>query len=218
MRRWLRIGRRLVLGVAALWLAGLAWFVEVSLAPAPDHATATDAIVVLTGGRLRLETGLDLLGAGKAQKLFVSGVNPHVERGDLERVVGPLPDADSGRVTLGYSAADTEGNARETAQWMRQQGYRSLRLVTSWYHMRRSLVEFERAMPDIRIVPEPVFAVHAEPTPWNDWLDVALLAAGEYNKYLFTLVRPRVSAVWPGAVPPRQVAASAESAPLVHRR
>ena len=42
---------------------------------------------------------------------------------------------------LGREADNTHGNARETAGWMRGEGYRSLRLVTSWYHMRRSLLE-----------------------------------------------------------------------------
>src|ERR1700736_5683632 len=60
-------------------------------------------------------------------------------------------------VVLGHRAVDTLGNAGETAQWMRQQGFHSLRLVTAWYHMRRSLLEFELAMPEIEIVPHPVF-------------------------------------------------------------
>jgi uncharacterized SAM-binding protein YcdF (DUF218 family) len=145
MRRASRTGRWLVAFAAATavaWLGGFAWFVYGSLSLSGNHDVATDAIVVLTGGRSRLETGLELLGAGKARKLLVSGVNPRVDRAELERVVGPLPDLDSDRVTLGYAAGNTEGNARETADWMRRQGYASLRLVTSWYHMRRSLAEF----------------------------------------------------------------------------
>lgn len=180
-----------------LWGAGLAWFVHSSLTMAADPSE-TDAIVVLTGGRLRLEAGLDLLGAGRAQKLFVSGVNPHVDRSELLRAAGHAGGEDLNRIALGYEADNTLGNARETAGWMQQQGYRSLRLVTSWYHMHRSLLEFERAMPETRIIAEPVFAAH-EGDAWSGWVDVALLTVNEYDKYLATLVRPEIATIWPHA-------------------
>lgn len=178
-----------------LWAGGLAWFVHRSLTIAADPAVKTDAIVVLTGGRLRLEAGLDLLGAGRARKLFISGVNPHVDRVELMRVAGH-PDSDLSRIAIGHDADNTLGNARETAGWMQQEGYRSLRLVTSWYHMERSLLEFERAMPDTRIVADPVFG-RIESS--EHWLDIALLTVSEYDKYLATIVRPAVLRIWPQA-------------------
>ena len=45
----------------------------------------------------------------------------------------------------------------ETAAWMRSEGYRSLRLVTAGYHMRRSLFEFARAMPEMRIIDQEIW-------------------------------------------------------------
>jgi uncharacterized SAM-binding protein YcdF (DUF218 family) len=194
-----------------LWGVGLVWFVQSSLTMTADPKTETDAIVVLTGGRLRLEAGLDLLGSGRAQKLFISGVNPHVHRLELMRVNGHADDQDLSRIVIGHAADNTLGNARETADWMRQQGYRSLRLVTSWYHMRRSLVEFERAMPDTLIVPEPVFAGRPEDDALSAWFGIAVLTISEYNKYLATLVRPEISAIWPRAGEARP-ASAAESA------
>jgi len=195
--RWRRAAGWFAAGAATtmvLWVGGLVWFVGSSLSMAADPAIETDAIVVLTGGRLRLEIGLDLLGAGRARKLFVSGVNPRVDRSELMRVAGHA-DGDPSRIVIGHDADNTLGNARETAGWMQQEGYRSLRLVTSWYHMERSLLEFERAMPDVVIVAEPVFAGHVE--GGEHWLDIALLTVNEYDKYLATLVRPAVVKVWP---------------------
>jgi uncharacterized SAM-binding protein YcdF (DUF218 family) len=201
VRRGVRILGWFAAGAATtllLWLAGLAWFVYSSLTMAADRATATDAIVVLTGGKLRVETGLDLLSAGRAQKLFISGVNPRVDRPALMRVAGHS-GGDASRIVLGYHADDTLGNARETAGWMRQEGYRSLRLVTSWYHMRRGLLELKRAMPEVSIVAEPVFAGPVDGDGWSGWIDLAMLAVSEYDKYLGTLVRPGVVAIWPRA-------------------
>jgi uncharacterized SAM-binding protein YcdF (DUF218 family) len=187
-----------VVGTVVLaWFAGLVWFVASSLSIAGDPAGGTDAIVVLTGGRLRLESGIDLLGAGKARKLFISGVNHRVDREDLMRVFEPVADRASCCIVLGHDSDNTYGNARETAHWMRHEGFTSLRLVTSWYHMRRSLLEFHRAMPDMTIVAAPVFPRRDEPEPAGAWLGAASLTVGEYNKFLAAWLRPAVQAVWP---------------------
>jgi uncharacterized SAM-binding protein YcdF (DUF218 family) len=198
IRRWLRASGWFAAGVVTtmvLWVVGLLWFVHSSLTMASDPSR-TDAIVVLTGGRLRLEAGLDLLGAGRARKLFVSGVNPHVDRIELMRVAGHADDEDLNRIVIGHDADNTLGNARETAGWMQQEGYSSLRLVTSWYHMQRSLLEFQRVMPQTRIVAEPVFAGH-EGEAWSGWIDVGMLTVSEYDKYLATLVWPEIATIWP---------------------
>jgi len=207
--RWRRArkiaaGGLIVLGL--FWLGGLAWFVHSSLNIATDDTMSTDAIVVLTGGRLRVETALELLGAGRAQKLFISGVNPHVDRVALLRFAGRADMGDADRIVIGHEAENTLGNARETAEWMRREGYRSLRLVTSWYHMRRSLLEFERAMPDTLIIAEPVFAAHSDPEPWPERFDAALLTVGEYNKFLATLVWPDFAALWQRTASPGHAA------------
>jgi uncharacterized SAM-binding protein YcdF (DUF218 family) len=215
--RWRRALKLTALTLALLglpWLGGLVWFVHSSLTIAIDRTTSTDAIVVLTGGRLRVETALNLLGAGGAQKLFVSGVNPHVDRVALLRVAGRTDETDAARIDIGHEAENTLGNARETAEWMQRQGYRSLRLVTSWYHMRRSLLEFRRAMPDALIVAEPVFASRSDSQAWSEWFDVAVLTVAEYDKFLATLVRPQLAVFWPRAALSSQAERLAEAAAI----
>jgi uncharacterized SAM-binding protein YcdF (DUF218 family) len=177
--------------IAALvvWFAGLGWFVASSLAIRGDTTTPTDAIVVLTGGRLRLEAGLALLAAGKGRRLFISGVNPRVDRAALLRALGTTAEREACCIVLGRRSDDTAGNAGETAGWMRRQGFNSLRLVTSWYHMRRAVLEFRRAMPRLAIVPQPVFAPHVDPEGWWGWHGAALLVLGEYHKYLAAWLR-----------------------------
>jgi uncharacterized SAM-binding protein YcdF (DUF218 family) len=193
MRRLLRLLRLLAVAIAAafvLWVAGLGWFLYQGLGAGSDRTAPTDAIVVLTGGRFRLESGIDLLEAHRARKLFISGVNQHVDRAALLRVLGPLPDSASCCIVLGHDAADTYGNARETAGWMQREGYHSLRLVTSWYHIPRSRLEFERAMPEIAVVLNPVFPIHTEGEDWHVRAEVVPLVIREYDKYLVALARP----------------------------
>jgi uncharacterized SAM-binding protein YcdF (DUF218 family) len=177
-----------------LWLAGLSWF---ATPPAVEsRAAPTDAIVVLTGGSLRVQSGIELLREGKGRKLFVSGVNQQVDLDDLLRVSGNIPDWTAVWalccVVLGHESDDTLGNAHETARWMRSQGFRSLRLVTAWYHMPRSLLEFDRAMPEIDIVAHPVFPDQVKQEHWWAWHGTAALLVNEYNKYLAALVRPLI--------------------------
>lgn len=161
----------------------------------------TDAIVVLTGGSLRLHSGIALLREGKGRKLFISGVNQQVDLEDLLRSSGDTSELAQDRasccVVLGRQADDTLGNARETAQWMRQQGFHSLRLVTAWYHMPRSLLEFNRVMPEIEIVAHPVFPEQVKQEHWWAWPGTAALLVNEYGKYLATLFRPFVEQLQP---------------------
>ena len=179
-----------VLALAGAWCGGLLWFVLQIPTAVADPDSTTDAIVVLTGGSLRVESGLALFAAGKAEKLFISGVYHGVEVGDLLRVSRQAPDRVACCIALGHAADSTFGNARETAQWMRAEAFHSLRLVTANYHMPRSLLEFARAMPGIEIVPFPVFPDISRGPDW--WMRPAgfALAVAEYDKYLVALARP----------------------------
>jgi uncharacterized SAM-binding protein YcdF (DUF218 family) len=174
-------------GCGILWLDGLLWFATPP--PADTRPAPTDAIVVLTGGSLRLQSGIDLLRDGKGRKLFVSGVGQQV---DLEDLLGSgnLPDWALCCIVLGHQADNTLGNAQETAQWIRSQGFHSLRLVTAWYHMPRSLLEFGRALPEIDIVAHPVFPDQVKQANWWARRGTAALLVSEYMKYLGALSRP----------------------------
>lgn len=175
--------------VVAAWGAGLAWFVAQIPVRVDDPATRTDAIVVLTGGAQRLSTGLELLAQGRADRLFVSGVHRDVDVEELLRVSQKTRDEFACCIDLGHEARDTIGNARETARWMAERGSRSLRLVTSYYHLPRSLLEFRRAMPHVEVVAHPVFAPELARGPWWWRPKSASLIVVEYNKYLLARVR-----------------------------
>ena len=173
------------------WAVGLVWFARHLPSVVADPDRRTDAIVVLTGGQGRLRQGLDLLSARKADKLFVSGVHRGVEAAQLLEISRRAPEELACCVTLGYEADDTHGNAMESARWIGEQGFRSLRLVTATYHMPRSLLEFRRAMPEIEIVPHPVFSPRFKQEDWWRWPGSASLLATEYSKYLLAFLGAR---------------------------
>ena len=191
-RRWPKITLSVLAGAALLWLAGFIIF-AVSLPTAPaDENEPTDAIVVLTGGSLRLETGLRLLDAQLGKKLFVSGVHRGNDVEELMRVSRQTPSRADCCIVLGYEADNTAGNARETADWIAREGYASIRLVTAAYHMPRSLLEFSREMPAVELVAHPVFPDHVKTLEWYRYPGTAALIAGEFSKTVLVALQTGV--------------------------
>jgi uncharacterized SAM-binding protein YcdF (DUF218 family) len=143
------------LALLLLWFGGFIWFLRAVQEMAADVGAA-DAIVVLTGGTERVETGFRLLEEGAAPRLFVSGVHPDSRLADLARGAGMDLARLAGRVELGHAAASTRGNAVEIAAWARPRQIATIRLVTAGYHMPRARSELRRTMPALRVMPYPV--------------------------------------------------------------
>ncbi len=180
--------------IVGLWAYGLLQFVdEIPEFQDPD-TIRTDAIVVLTGGSGRLEEGLRLLTDMWADKLFVSGVYRGVDIDRLLEMSRQSPENLACCIEIGHAADNTEGNAAETAAWMYRHGFKSLRIVTSSYHLPRSLLEFRYALPDVRLVPHPVFADHVKLRQWWFWPGTAQLIVGEYNKCILVRIRQWIEA------------------------
>lgn len=169
--------------------AGFVAFARTVASYVPGPLPRADAIVVLTGGELRLLEGAKLLKEGRGTRLLISGVNPHTSRDDLRRVSGLPPRLFSARVDLDYAAHTTSGNADETRTWAKSKGFSKLIVVTSSYHMPRSLMEFRRTMPGSTLLPHPVISnrVHAAQW-WKDAYTMRVLLA-EYVKLLPSAVR-----------------------------
>ena len=186
----------LVYCLALFWLGGFLRFVEdLQGLETPHEERMTDAIVVLTGGAERIDAGLKLLQAGQAKRMLITGVNKGTSADMLQQLRGQYPaQLFACCVSLGTAAEDTVGNAAEAAVWAQKEGYKSLRLVTGAYHLPRSLVEFRRFMPAIELVAHPVYTEHVRLADWWRNPGTARLLAGEFNKYMVSLVRARLLA------------------------
>ena len=149
--------------------------------PAPATAKATDAAVVLTGGPGRIDHAIDVLKARQAQRLLVAGVDPAVTKPDLARRIPGSRQWLACCVDLGSESVDTRSNAEEAGRWLAKHDYRSVRLITSDWHMRRARYEFQKVLGGkYRLVTD---GVRTEPS--------LVTLFGEYNKYLL-----RRLAVW----------------------
>lgn len=125
--------------LAIAWSLGFAVFMLAL--PGPLEATTTDAIVVPTGGPGRIDRGLDLLARRQAKRMLVTGVGPGVRAIDLARANKASTRLFACCVDLGADAVDTRSNAEETATWVRRHDYRTIRLVTSDWHLTRARME-----------------------------------------------------------------------------
>ena len=177
--------------IALAWVSGLFAFAgRIQRMTPPTMPPPADGIVALTGGSdLRLKTATDLLEAAEGRRLLVSGVNPVATRQDLWTVTGAAKPLFDCCVDLGFKAADTVGNARETAEWARALHYRSLILVTADYHMPRAMVELEAAAPGVRVTPYPIATPDLDARRWLDDRRGVGRMAKEYCKYLVALTR-----------------------------
>lgn len=188
LRRIFIAASTFLLGILIIWSAGFFLFAnKIKSFTTPPTTVHTDAIVVLTGGAERINTGLDLLQSGSAEKLLISGVD---ERVTLDKIMsmwkGHINNPDC-CIFIGHMAQNTRENAAETRQWADQMYVRSLRLVTSSYHMPRAIAEFHAAMPDIKILPHPVIPGRVEASGWKN--PPLIVMANEYNKAILGSVR-----------------------------
>ena len=180
--------------VFSLWLiCFLRFFSSIPLINSMGQSKA-DAIIVLTGGEKRLAAGFDLLVADSSNLLFVSGVNASVKLSDIQRIAQDQGIALDEKyieccVKLGYSAFNTRGNATESAEWIAKNRIRSIFLVTSNYHINRSLLEFRLIMPDLKIHEYPVVLNNVMLEEWWRHPSSMRLLVTEYHKFMYTAAK-----------------------------
>ncbi len=169
-------------GIAVLaWALGFAAFML--LLPQPLDGTTTDAIVVPTGGPGRIDRGLALLRDHQAKRMLVTGVAPGVRPIDLALEYRTSPRLFDCCIDLGADAVDTRSNAEETAQWVETHDYRTVRLVTSDWHLPRARMELSAVLG-------PKVIVRGDGVPGSPRLGTLV---NEYNKLILRRI-----ALWIG--------------------
>ncbi len=166
-----------------LWGLGWLWFAtNIALAMPDETPQKTEAIVVLTGGNGRVNTGMNLLSDGVAERLFISGVHDGTSKEDILKSWEDRNERTPCCFDLGYHATDTMGNAVEVKEWIIKNNIKNVLLVTSSYHMTRAQLELSKVLPDIEITPYPVLTSDFEAWKGRFWK----LSFSEYNK---TIIR-----------------------------
>ena len=191
MAAFIRLVRIVVAGVlivCGLLIAGFFLFAGTIKRDA-GVPQAAHGIVALTGGKDRISEAVRLLADGQAKRLLITGVNPTTKAQELQNMVPRGDEFFPCCIDLDHAALDTSGNAAETKAWAAKHGFNSLIVVTSAYHMPRTLIEFARVMPDVHLVPHPVLTRNFQIKNWWSHAGTVRLLISEYVKYLGALTR-----------------------------
>jgi uncharacterized SAM-binding protein YcdF (DUF218 family) len=178
-----------LLGLGFLWFV---WQLPVDEVTINGKA---DGIVVFTGGASRTSDAIELLAAGKSQRLLISGANRATTSNEISRINPDFARFAKCCVDFDHSL-NTLGNAVETRKWAEKRGIRSLIVVTSSYHMPRAMAELTHQLPNVTLIAFPVVSDRLKSDPWWSNGDTVRLLGLEYLKFVFAHVRMRLN---PGA-------------------
>ena len=195
--------------VVLIWLAGLmAFAARVQQSTPSPEPTPADGIVALTGANSneRIAAAVTLLSEHLGRRVLVSGVNREVTRDQLRTTSNTVRRLYDCCVDLGFTALDTVGNARETAEWTRAMRFTSLIVVTSDYHMPRAMLELRAVLAPSGVTLQSYAAPTASLKARQWWRSprAARLMVLEYCKYLAVLGRDGVLRLGPREPPPAQ--------------
>lgn len=191
----------LIIAVLALlaFIGGFLHFVD-RVASMPERtAEPADAIIVLTGGPARIKEALDLLETGDGRRLLISGVNRQTSGAALQRTLSQSDRLFECCIDLGYSAMNTRGNAEEAAAWIDRHDFETVIVVTSSYHMPRSMMELDSVIEEATLIPYAVPARSFRVERWWENPEAGRLLMSEYGKYVVALIRHRLDDADPDA-------------------
>lgn len=153
-----------------------------------DDQMAADGIVALTGGSgRRIQAAVSLLEQEAAPRLLVSGVHSSVDTKSLIAAAGGDEALYACCIDIGRLASTTEGNAEEAAKWVSENGYHSIILVTSNYHMPRAKLWFKAEKITAEIRPYPITSRIVPVNWWHNWRSFRGLVT-EWAKFRVTQV------------------------------
>jgi uncharacterized SAM-binding protein YcdF (DUF218 family) len=177
LRRLYRVARRRVVasvaGVALvvflLFYTPFAWWLGAPLRVAEPPRPA-DAIVVFAGGvgesgqagggyQERLRRAVDLYEAGLAPRIVISsGFVFTFKEAEVMRTLAIANGVPDSALVLETKAANTHENVTYTHAILEKEGWKTILLVSSPYHMRRALLTWRKAAPETTVIAEPATA------------------------------------------------------------
>lgn len=159
-----------------------------------EHAPSrrADAIVALSGDRQRVRKAVDLLTRGYGGRLLITGID---NADEIARQYAGHQRLFECCVDVNQASHSTREDAAQTGRWVREHGLRSILVVTSNFHMRRTLIELDHTLPGVRKIPHPVAMERADLLEWWRNPRALKLIAGEYAKLVAAWLRTRVEPI-----------------------
>lgn len=154
------------------------------------HCQKVDVIVAVSGGdtKARTDEAINLYKNDWADKLMFSGAaadKSGPSNAEVMREIAESRGVDLADIITEELSETTAENASNTAKLIHERGYKSIILVTSAYHQRRTSIEFSKALGSgVRILNHPV----KNDSQWSSWWWLTpygwILGLGEIFKIL----------------------------------
>ncbi len=165
------------------WILGFAWGLHhIYHFPAPSETIS--AIIVLTGGQERIKKGISLLDRNPQAPFLISGVHTIKHLNEVAKYADH-----QNHIDIGFEATTTAQNAQEVKEWNTRKKNRVIHVVTSHYHMDRSLLELRHAMPKTKFIPYIIISHQFRELRWLSRPRNLHLLFKEYNKFLIVYVK-----------------------------
>lgn len=175
--------------IIVIWLLGFGLYAMGIQLYSQDLNHQPQAVVVLTGGSNRIEEGLDIMSKFGCDYFFISGVNRNVSRHDILKRIQSNHHVEQCHLELGYTARNTHENAQEVISWLEKKKFTKIVLVTAYYHMPRSIIEFQAIDSDLEIQPYAVYPDQTQTDTKETAYKKGFFLFKEYNKLLAAWIR-----------------------------
>ena len=155
--------RKILIFVVSINVITLIWWLILIFNTFPKKYYFTDsvsskynsAIIVLTGGKGRIEKGIDLYKNGHGSFLFISGVF-HESELEIKQQIERQVFNHNCCVVDDKNATSTLENAFEVKNWLAENPeIENLILVSSYYHLPRSFIIFSNTIGEKKIFLSP---------------------------------------------------------------
>ena len=160
--------------------------------PNPENTN----IVILTGGTNRIKDGFDIINKFDEKskytiKILVSGTGKGFTKLSIKNMLSPDFDLKLIKccVELDAISQNTYSNAKQTLKWSTKNNIKEFILITSNYHMPRSILEFKNKMPNIRILTYPIKPRKHEINNWLNSFETFSLIFYEFCKFIISNIR-----------------------------
>ena len=144
------------------------------------YNNSSDGIAVLTGGKGRVGLGLELFKNNRNLKLIISGVDKKVS--DKSIVPDSLMNKDN--ITIDKESESTYQNAKVINKWIEKNKLKNVTVITSYYHMPRSMLLMYELTPVIKFYAYPVKKDYSKRISLKENIFYYFFLVEEYIKYL----------------------------------
>lgn len=196
----LKIIKKLTWLVALIVIAvvALPLFIGWYLSP-QDILEKADSIVVVSGGdnNQRIEKAVQLYKEGWAPYILFSGAaaEGNVSNALAMKRIAASKGVPASHIFMEEKSRTTEENAELSAVIIKEKGFKSIILVTSPYHQRRTYQLFKEQLSDIKIINRSAVDDAWRKKGWWENNDARFLTVGELGKIFINYMQDAFSQI-----------------------